>query len=179
MVADSSSDQRPVIPASEILTKIERGEDVEYDYKVIEGDLDLSGLDLPTEKVSRTKQELRQRLSEELKVIASEITIINSEIQGKVNFSNTHFRKTVSFREQRSFERVQFTDDVDLRGAKFDRNVTFEGVIFNWREGRGRSEKSPVFRLGMKAEPFSTIFADVESRNYFARHLSPESYSGI
>jgi uncharacterized protein YjbI with pentapeptide repeats len=132
MEPDTSSSQRPVIPASEILAKIVRGEDVEYDYKVIEGDLDLSGLDLLTEKVSRTKQELRQGLSEELKVITSEITIINSEIRGKVNFSNTHFRKTVSFREQSSFKRVQFADDVDLRGAKFDRNVTFTGVIFNY-----------------------------------------------
>jgi hypothetical protein len=31
---------------------------------------------------------------------------------------------------------------------------------FNSRERRGRSEKSPVFRLGMKAEPSPTICAE-------------------
>ncbi|OPY57292.1 MAG: hypothetical protein A4E51_00075 [Methanosaeta sp. PtaU1.Bin055] len=37
--SDTSSDQRPVIPASEILAKIKRGEPVEYDGVIIEGDL--------------------------------------------------------------------------------------------------------------------------------------------
>jgi len=40
-------DPRPIVPASEILAKIERGEPVEYDGVIVEGDLDLSGLDLP------------------------------------------------------------------------------------------------------------------------------------
>jgi hypothetical protein len=37
--SDTSSDQRLVIHAREILAKIERGEDVEYDGVIIEGDL--------------------------------------------------------------------------------------------------------------------------------------------
>ncbi len=39
MEPNTSSDQRLVIHAREILAKIERGEDVEYDGVVIEGDL--------------------------------------------------------------------------------------------------------------------------------------------
>jgi len=94
METDTSSDQRPVVQASEILAKIERGEDVEYDGVIIEGDLDISGLDLLTERVRRTKHELQKGLFEELKVISSEIKIINSEIQG-VNFYNAYFQKNM------------------------------------------------------------------------------------
>jgi len=57
MEAETSSDQRPVIQASEILAKIERGEDVEYDDVIVEGDLDISGLELPTKHVERTNYE--------------------------------------------------------------------------------------------------------------------------
>lgn len=149
MVADSSSDQRQVIQASEILAKIERGEDIEYDGVIIEGDLDISGLKLRTEQVSKTKQELRQGLSEELKVIASEITLINSEIRGKVNFSNTHFRNTISFREAKftggdvcfrgtqfggwytNFVRAKFTSGIaSFEGVEFDGYADFDGAEF-------------------------------------------------
>ena len=57
MEPQTSSDQRPVIQASEILAKIERGEDVEYDGVIVEGDLDISGLELPTEHMDRTEGE--------------------------------------------------------------------------------------------------------------------------
>ena len=103
MEAENSSDQRPVIQAREILDKIERGEDVEYDGVIVEGDLDISGLELLTEQVERTKHELRQGLSSELKVVQSEIAIINSDIRGRINFSNVHFQRTVSLsRDNRS-----------------------------------------------------------------------------
>lgn len=78
MEAETSSDQRPVIQASEILAKIERDEDVEYDGVVIEGDLDISGLDLPTEHVDRTEAEKHLGLPDEMKLISSLIVINNS-----------------------------------------------------------------------------------------------------
>jgi hypothetical protein len=86
MEPDTISNQRPVIQASEILAKIERGEPVEYDGVIVAGDLDISGLELPTEHVDRTEAEKRLGLSDELKVISSQISIINSEIQGNANF---------------------------------------------------------------------------------------------
>lgn len=39
MEPDANLNERKVIQASEILAKIERGEDVEYDGVIIEGDL--------------------------------------------------------------------------------------------------------------------------------------------
>jgi len=100
MVADSNSNQRTVIQASEILAKIERGEDVEYDGVIVKGDLDISGLDL-------------------LKVISSKIIITNSEIQGEVNFQNAHLQKKIAFEE------VVFGEDVYFEGAKFDGHDDF------------------------------------------------------
>ncbi|MCR3884530.1 MAG: hypothetical protein NUK54_09175, partial [Methanothrix sp.] len=68
METETSSDQRPVIQARDILAKIERGEDVEYDGVIVEGDLDITELELPTEYVYRTEDEKMRSLPEELKV---------------------------------------------------------------------------------------------------------------
>ena len=76
MESDTSSDQRPVIQASEILAKIERGEDVEYDGVIVEGDLDISGLELPTEDIDITEAEKTIGLTYELKGVSSQITVL-------------------------------------------------------------------------------------------------------
>ena len=134
MESDTSSTQRPVIQASEILAKIERGEDVEYDGVIVEGDLDISGLELRTVHVERTDRELRQGLSSDLKEVQSEIIIVNSDIRGKINFSNVCFKKTVRLsRDNRSRRSsiVIFAHYVNFRGTKFDTNATFSGVKFN------------------------------------------------
>ena len=46
--SEGASDSRQAVQASEILAAIERGEPVEYDNVIVEGDLDLSGQDLPS-----------------------------------------------------------------------------------------------------------------------------------
>jgi len=135
METDTSSDQRPVVQASEILAKIERGEDVEYDGVIIEGDLDISGLDLLTERVRRTKHELQKGLFEELKVISSEIKIINSEIQG-VNFYNAYFQKNIFFSGAKFvkgafFKGAKFGKYADFKSADFGGNAIFQGVQFD------------------------------------------------
>ena len=53
MVAGAAEPTR-VVQAEEILKKIELGQPVEYDNVIVEGDLDLSGLDLPRVPVKRT-----------------------------------------------------------------------------------------------------------------------------
>ena len=54
----ASSDYCNVVQASEILAEIERGEPVKYDEVVVEGDLNLSELDLPIKHVERTESEI-------------------------------------------------------------------------------------------------------------------------
>jgi len=114
--------QRRVIPASEILSKIERGEPVEFYNVIVEGDLDINGIDLPTEHVCITDVEILRGLSGERKAISSSIAITNSEVKGKVNFSNSRFQ------EQIAFVGTEFSGDADFadfRGAKFDENAIF------------------------------------------------------
>jgi len=132
MAADSSSDQRPVIPASEILAKIERGEDVKYDGVIIEGDLDVSGLELPTE----TEYEKLNGWPENRKLVNSIITITNSEIKGNVNFSESHLKNIANFTrteftgEYANFGGTKFRVIADFCEAKLDGKVNFWGAEF-------------------------------------------------
>ena len=147
MEAENSSDQRPVIQAREILDKIERGEDVEYDGVIVEGDLDLSGLELPTVHVERTETKNEFRFTKEQKVISSQITIANSEIQGNVNFANAHFEKSADFSRAEfgekayfrgaefgggaDFWKAEFGGDANFREAEFGGNANFNGATFD------------------------------------------------
>ena len=97
-ISEGSSDSREIVQASEILTKTEGGEPVEYDVVIIEGDLDLSRLDLPTEHVEKMEFEIKELgLPKEAKVAKSHIAIMNSAIRGEVNFSNIIFQESVDF----------------------------------------------------------------------------------
>jgi len=147
MEPDTSSDQRPVIQASEILAKIKRGEPVKYDGVIVVGDLDLSGLDLPKEHVDRTTVEKRLTLHYELE-ISSLIEITNSVVSGKLKFANAHFQKPINLSGTKftgryaHFRGVEFDSDADFRevkftcqyayfgGTKFGGNVNFWGAEF-------------------------------------------------
>jgi len=88
----------PVVPAQEILDKIESGLPVEYDHVIIKGDLDLSKLDLPRRQVNRTSYEIRWLgLSENMTLVSYPIRINDSTIEGKVYFNNTIFDNSVNF----------------------------------------------------------------------------------
>lgn len=171
MEPDSSSDQRPVIQASEILAKIERGEDVEYDGVIVEGDLDISGLDLPTEHVKRTEHEYRTLgVTNELKVISSQIMITNSKIRGKVIFSNARFLGIISFtvakfgdvasflgaefRGKANFWSAQFGSDARFDETRFSGNASFVGAKFG---GFASFEKA---EFGGKADFWGAQFSD-------------------
>ena len=137
MEADTSSDQRPVIQARDILAKIERGEDVEYDGVIVEGDLDISGLELSKGHMDRTDLEKDMfGLSNEMKVISSQITIINSQIWGMVNFCDASFQKSITFRVTKfnkgvtNFNGTEFNEYADFGGAEFSGYVSFVGTKF-------------------------------------------------
>jgi len=120
MEAETSSDQRPVIQAREILDKIERGEDVYYDGVIIEGDLDISELELPAEHLHRKGLQKVIGLSDERKVVDSQITITNSKIQGNINFSNTYFKEDITFTGSEFVEKAEFWDVEFGSIANFD-----------------------------------------------------------
>ena len=140
-ISEGASDSREVVQASEILAKIERGEPVEYDDVIVEGDLYLSSLDLPTERVERTEYEIKFfGLTEEVKVVKSPITITNSEIHGNVSFGDTIFLKQVIF----GGTVIYFHQEPGLHGKQpimfsliadsqtlFSGYASFNGALFN------------------------------------------------
>ena len=148
MEPDSSSNQRPVIQASEILDKIKRGEPVVYDNIIVEGKLDISGLELPTEHVNRTKYEVEfLGLADEAKTIKSSISIKNSEIQHVVNLGNAIFQESINFSGTdfngevyfmgavlsgvSNFVKTHFNDDTYFWKVQFNNFASFKGSLFN------------------------------------------------
>ena len=120
---------RPIVQASEILAKIERGEPVEYDGVIVEGDLDLSEVDLPIESVVKKRNyyegEICWSLAREAKIINSLISITNSEIRGDVYLSNAIFQELVNFggtnfTGEAWFSEGNFSGSYDLSGVDAD-----------------------------------------------------------
>jgi len=69
-------EMRREVQASEILEKIQKGQDVRYDNVVVKGDLDLSKLDLPTQQVKLDRTYYWapiHRLKEDAKIVSSNI----------------------------------------------------------------------------------------------------------
>jgi hypothetical protein len=77
------------IPASEILDKIQKGENIEYDHVIIKGDIDISKLNLPKD--------------EENFIISSEIKIKNSQNDGISIFGKAKFKGKIT-----TFDRATF-----------------------------------------------------------------------
>ena len=88
--ADMPEGTKRTILASKILEEIQNQETIEYDDFIIEGDLDISKLDLPIQHVERTKYQ-------NAKQVTSVIRISNSCIYGTLNFQNTIFIKPIYF----------------------------------------------------------------------------------
>jgi len=124
-------DSREVVQADEILAAIERGEPVDYDGVIVEGDLDLSGMDLPTEHVEIAEEDIEYGgLAEELKVVESSIKITNSELQGNANFSNAVFKEPIfldgtNFNGHADFKGTNFSESAYFSKAKFSSKASF------------------------------------------------------
>ncbi|MGV8174186.1 MAG: pentapeptide repeat-containing protein [Methanothrix sp.] len=126
MIVAGAAEPTRVVQAEEILKKIELGEPVEYDNVIVEGDLDLSELDLPREMAERTKlEELLGWPDYEIVVVSSPINIINSVIKGSVNLNRTVFQNAVNFRGT-IFRKSAFMID-----SRFNRNAFFWWAQFN------------------------------------------------
>ncbi len=145
--ASSKSDPREVVNASEILEKIERGESINYSHVIIEGDLNLSDLDLPEYSVIRNQlvyiiyvngveEERFGELPDERKIVKSAISITNSLINGSVNFNSVYFVTDISLQStgcagEVSFQDSQFNQSANFVWTKFYKNVDFSWCRFN------------------------------------------------
>ena len=123
------------VPASEILEKIQAGEDVHLKNVCITGEFNLSRIELETAPIVCTSREIEwysfkrgpkihYGLVNELKIIESEITIIDSVFENSVDFSDTRFKKPVGFHG------TLFLNISDFSGVSFDGYADFDHASF-------------------------------------------------
>ena len=133
--AQSESDPREVVQAGEILEKIERGEPVNYDHKIIEGDINIGNLKLP--EVRRSPDEIEYLgLLNSLKVVRSPLVLDGCLIKGDLNFSNARILGPASFAgsiviTEANFRGSQFDQSVDFSMSRFNKSAYFRRSQFN------------------------------------------------
>ena len=115
-----------VIPAQEILDKIERGEPVEYDHVIVEGDLDLGKMELPRDEQEKPHR-LVQELSENVTIGSAPVRINDSTIEGSVSSNNSIFINSINFKES------CFNDDANFIRSDFNnthlRAMRYLGIL--------------------------------------------------
>lgn len=112
-----------IVQAEEILQKIEMAQPVQYDNVIVAGDLNIGDLKLPKVKIKSAFYVGRGE--QDLKLVASPITIANSIIHGPVNFKLTNFREILNFPNTR------FENAVISTGALFNQTADFSDSYFN------------------------------------------------
>jgi hypothetical protein len=125
MVAGAAEPTR-VVQAEEIRKKIELGQPVEYDNVIVEGDLDLSGLNLTKMKVKREGIQSKDHwLPKNETLVSSPIAIINSKIFDVIDFKSTRFQEDILF------SGTVFEGPVIMRGSNFYKLSEFDDTTFN------------------------------------------------
>jgi hypothetical protein len=122
------------ILSSEILEKIEKCEPVEYDYAIINGDIDVT-------KLNHIKSNDTFR-------ITSPIHITNSQINGEINFKEIILKESIDFHNTKfngqvnfvgcsfndsDFGSSDFKDSANFGHSKFNESASFDHTLF--REG--------------------------------------------
>ena len=161
MEANGQSDSRPeVIKAADVLERIAMGAPIDYNNVIIDGDINLSSLQLSSKQKERSEFEQEiDYLSTEVKSIESPISIIDSEIHGLVYANNIFFNQTITLNG------CLFDQDVQFRGTQFGEDASFQGsnftgdAYFEWAEFYGKTDfqKSNFIESSHFLE---TIFSD-------------------
>lgn len=123
------------------MDRIEDGDHIIYDHVSIEGDLNISRLDLPIIHFERP-----EGADQKAFVVASRIQIRNCELKGDVNFAEAIFQETVDFggsvflgearfkgacfQTTALFEAPQFKRYATFRDARFMGDARFQGACF-------------------------------------------------
>lgn len=143
IISAAQGDPREVVPASEIMEMIERGMPVNYSHVIIEGDLNLSDLDLPEVPVIRksfasiiyvngVEVERFGELPDERKVVRSAIRITDSLINGSINFNSVSFLDDISLQSTMCVDGVSFQDSQFNQSANFVWTKFYKNADFSW-----------------------------------------------
>ena len=112
------------VNSSDILEKIEGGEDIHIEKARILGEFNLSKINL---KTITKKEEVfwGGNLVVERKIIESEIYITNSVFENDVDFRNANFNGSANFND------VNFNGSANFDDVKFNSSANFKNVNFN------------------------------------------------
>ena len=146
MVAGAAEPTR-VVQAEEILKKIELGQPVEYDNVIVEGDLDLRGLNLTMVAAKQSNLEKFLGLPNFGILVISPISISNSLIKGSFSLNKTVFQDVTyffgtkfegpaffmgsMFNHKANFMFAEFNQSANFLGAQFEQDVYFWSAKFN------------------------------------------------
>lgn len=114
VAVEGSEEKLKVVPANEILAKIQKGDPVEYNHVIIKGDLNLNQLNLSNMHLNRSSNAFILGLSENVKIINSSIKIINSTLDGNITSLNNIFYSPV-----------------DFSGCNFTKPAVFDADVFS------------------------------------------------
>jgi len=104
------------LSANEILDMIQSGESVEYDHIMVNGNLNLRKLDLPTNITTPI------RLNDS--IFNGSVIFTDAILEGSIDLSGSNFYSNVVFK------RTIFNGYADLRQAKFGKYANFNGATF-------------------------------------------------
>jgi hypothetical protein len=163
-------DEDRAINASQVLAQIEMGKPVNLSDVIVQGNLDLSKINLPTAKVVSSPIKVENSLIYGAvdfsdAILDEQTSFKKTKFFGPASFFHTHFNKDVDFSEAQfnktaSFKQAQFNASADYERSRFDEFADFSGACF--REGTVNFEGSEFKGVVYFWE---TLF-DVESVNF-------------
>lgn len=137
------------VKAREILDKIERGERVEYNGFIINGDIDIR-------KTSVTQENGKYN-------IKSPIRITHSQIGGYVDFNGSTFKERVDFKDCEFLKIVSFNKSIFKANVDFGYSTYRKGIQFT----RSRFEGDASFRKSKFCEESTFRDSKFDKRVYF------------
>lgn len=124
------------VQASEVLARLERGEQVYYDSCTVWGDLDFT--------VLRHRNRIASHLTQVF--VEQSVTFVGCVFTGKVKASDAATGTSVVFGRNLTFTGCDFRDDVDFAEADVAGNVFFTGTVF-----RGKTNMQGAYFRHRKA----------------------------
>ena len=113
------------VPASEILAKIEKGQEIHYNHVIIKGDLDISSLNLPEGKDGR-------------KVLEAPLSLHNCQIHGKIILSEVIVKFGINVRNTQIRDDVYISSEFSEKfGFDFERSIFYGHAFFDGSKFRG------------------------------------------
>lgn len=145
--AQNKTDEKKTIKASEIIEKIDKGENVYYQNRTIEGNLDFTTV----------KNSNLEALTIKRAFVNASITFVNCEFKGKVISSKAIEPNTIitAFDKNLTFIKCSFMDEVNFNEAIIEGATNFSECVF---------EKKAIFE-GIQCKNKNNFFTQIKFKD--------------